>query len=101
MCLSTCWDTHTHTHSQKTHRHTHVPAVVLMIVSRRLLKLFRFVMKFACAEYAKREGRRGKGKRKRERQREGEMCVEAVRKGRLIALFDTFKLYFNFELPGK
>lgn len=28
------------------------------------------------------------------------MCVQAVRKGRLIALFDTFKLYFNFQLPG-
>lgn len=32
-------------------------------------------------------------------EREAELCVEAVRMGRLIALFDTFKLYFNFELP--
>lgn len=51
-----------------------MPAVVLMIVSRRLLKLFRFVMKFACAEYAKREGRREKG-RERGRDREKEKCV--------------------------
>lgn len=43
----------------------------------------------------------GEKGRERGREREGEMCVEAVRKGRLIALFDTFKLYFNFELPGK
>lgn len=75
-------------------RHTHVPAVVLMIVSRRLLKLFRFVMKFACAEYARRKRGRERG-----RERSRTVCEEAVRMGRLIALFDTFKLYFNFELP--
>lgn len=52
---------HTRTGTHR-HRHTHVPAVVLMIVSRRLLKLFRFVMKFACAEYAKRKRGRERGR---------------------------------------